>query len=199
VEHDPEIELMLRAATGDRSAFAVLYERRFQQVFRFFRVLRVPHSTAFDLTQETFLRIWKFRKRYAATGSLNAYILSFARFVWLEHCRESRKLIRLRDRKSEGERFPDIEPRDPALPSQHAAARETSEAIANALATLPEDQRMAFILRSIQGLSAEEAASVVGCPVNTIRSRKILAVRKLRELLADTRDALRDVREEVSS
>ena len=52
-----------------------------------------------------------------------------------------------------------------------------------ALAELPEDQRLAFVLQTIEGLTADEAASVMQCPVNTARSRKILAIKKLRARL----------------
>ena len=52
-----------------------------------------------------------------------------------------------------------------------------------ALDGLPTEQRMAFVMRAIEGLSIEEIASAMQCPVNTVRSRKLLAVKKLRGVL----------------
>jgi RNA polymerase sigma factor (sigma-70 family) len=57
-----------------------------------------------------------------------------------------------------------------------------------ALDELPEEQRMVFVLRHIRGLSIEETAAALDCPVNTVRSRRILALRKLRTLLAPYHD-----------
>jgi len=52
-----------------------------------------------DLCQETFLRVWKLRRKYAATGSFPAYLFAFARNVWLEQCREIKKRQRLGKRQ----------------------------------------------------------------------------------------------------
>jgi len=64
-----------------------------------------------------------------------------------------------------------------------AARSELAECIFGALDELPVEQRMAFVMRNVEGLSIREIASAMQCPVNTIRSRKILAVKKLREAL----------------
>jgi len=173
-----DIELMLRVRDGDRAAFAALYERHAARVHRFFRGLGIDAHTAGDLGQETFLRIWQHRARYAATGSFPAYLLTFGRFVWLEHCRQLRKPER---RGGSLDEFIEMISAAPnAQPDRCAECTEISNCVAAALARLPEDQRMAFVLQSVQRLTAEEAASVMQCPANTARSRKILAIKKLR-------------------
>jgi len=178
---DGDVELMLRVRTGDRASFAVLYERHATRVHRFFRGLGVDGHASRDLGQETFLRIWQHRARYAATGSFPAYLLTFARFVWLEHCRQLRKPGRRAapvddfiDRLCDGRL---------SRPDERALGNEIGESLNAALSALPDEQRMAFVLQSIHRLSADEAASVMQCPVNTARSRKVLAIKKLRELL----------------
>jgi RNA polymerase sigma-70 factor (ECF subfamily) len=175
---DGAIELMLRVRGGDRAAFAVLYERHAAQVHRFFRGLGIDAHTARDLGQETFLRIWQHRARYAATGSFPAYLLTFARFVWLEHCRQMRKPGRGAGPVEELLEF--LSATRMTRPDERAARSELGDSMSCAVARLPEDQRIAFVLQSVQGLTAEEAASVMQCPANTARSRKILAIKKLR-------------------
>ena len=53
------------------------------------------------------------------------------------------------------------------------------------LEELPEEQRMVFVMRNIEGLSLRDIAEALDCSVNTVRSRKILAVKKLRYLLSE--------------
>jgi RNA polymerase sigma-70 factor (ECF subfamily) len=178
---DGAIELMLRVRGGDRAAFAVLYERHATHVHRFFCGLGTDAHSARDLGQETFLRIWQHRHRYAATGSFPAYLFTFARFVWLEHCRQLRKPGRRGDPIDE--LIESISATSATRPDERAARLELGESVGSALALLPEDQRMAFVLQAVHGLTAQEAASVMQCPANTARSRKILAIKKLRALL----------------
>jgi hypothetical protein len=65
-----DLVLMRRVHDGDESAFRTLYEAHRVHVLNFFHGLSRNHLVSNDLTQETFLRIWKFRERYAATGAL---------------------------------------------------------------------------------------------------------------------------------
>ncbi len=190
MDTDPGIALMLRVRNGDQAAFGLLYGRFQRQVHSFFYGLCGDAGTCKDLTQETFLRIWKFRGRYAATGSILAYLLTFARYVWLEHCRSLRR---------HGQ--PSATPVDELLgsllapaqagPATRASSSEISDHILAALRDLPDEQRMAFVLQAIEGLNAEEAASVMQCPIHTVRSRKILAVKKLRAALHEVWSAER--------
>lgn len=140
-------------------------------------------QAANDLCQETFLRVWKVRKRYRATGIFAGYLFGIARLIWLERCREERKCRKLGVR----EEFDTLElmlPGHAAGPGDAAARAEASAHIFNALGQLPEDQRMVFVLRAMRGFSLEDIAVALDCPINTVRSRKILAVKKLRQALA---------------
>jgi len=123
------------------------------------------------------------RTRYEATGSFPAYLFAFARNVWLEKCRErkKRRFLRLGGTMNEGWQAAVASASN--HPDKAAARSEMEERIFDALARLPEEQRMAFVMRNIQGLSIEEIASAMQCPMNTVRSRKLLAVKKLREAL----------------
>jgi RNA polymerase sigma-70 factor (ECF subfamily) len=69
------------------------------------------------------------------------------------------------------------------LPDEAAQNAELMNHITTALDQLPDEQRMAFVLRTVQGLSLDEISSVMQCPVNTVRSRRLLAIRRLRDAL----------------
>ena len=182
-----DIELMLRVQTGDERAFAVLYDRYHRKLLDFFFALGRNGHVAEDLCQETFLRIWRLRRRYAATGSFPAYLFTFGRNIWLEKCREFKKLQRLGVRQGGLEWQAAIAGHSSDRPDVRAARSELEAHIVAALDRLPEAQRMAFVLRHVDGLSIDEISAVMDCPANTVRSRKILAVKKLRHALNGVR------------
>ena len=182
-ERAPDTTLMLRVRWGDEHAFAELYRRYYRKVMGFFYGMSRDAQTSEDLCQETFLRIWKLRRKYAASGSFPAYVFAFARNVWLEQCRQGRKHQRLGLVRSVDQDVQLVTASMSTHPDVAAARSELADCIFGALDELPVEQRMAFVMRNIEGLSIREIASAMQCPMNTIRSRKILAIKKLREAL----------------
>lgn len=180
--HVSDIALMLRVREGEEFAFASLHERYQRRVLNFFYGMSGNAHTANDLCQETFLRIWKVRKRYRATGSFAGYVFGIARMIWLEKRREQQKLWRLGIRQEPAQEDELVADRA-GRPDVCAVRSEMQERILGALEDLPEEQRMVFVLRNIHGLSLEDIARALDCPVNTVRSRKILAVKKVRHVL----------------
>ena len=184
---ETDVALMERVRGDDEPAFARLHQRYNGKLQNFFYALGRDTDTAEDLAHDTFMRVWRLRRRYAATGPFPAYLFAIARFVWLEHCRRTGRDARL------GLRF-DLD--DPAAispaasapqPDERAEQAEEDARIRAVLDTLPEDQRMVLVLRIMEGLSLEETASVLQCPVNTVRSRRLAALKKLRETLRNHR------------
>jgi RNA polymerase sigma-70 factor (ECF subfamily) len=182
-EGAPDTALMLRVRWGDEHAFSELYYRYHRRVMNFFYGMSRSVQMSEDLCQETFLRVWKLRRKYAATGSFPAYLFAFARNVWLEQCREIKKRQRLGARQSVDDEWQLVAASPSARPDTAAMRSEIEERIFDALDDLPVEQRMAFVMRAIEGLSIEEIASAMQCPMNTVRSRKLLAVKKLRGVL----------------
>jgi len=178
-----DTELMMKVGEGDESAFAEIYHRYNRRLVNFFYALTRDCHASEDLSHETFARIWHFRRRYAATGSFASYVFAFARFIWLERRRELAKLWKLGTLEpfdGTGESLPN----DPSQrPDECASRSEMDEYLWEALEQLPEDQRMVFVMRVLQRMSLEDIASTMNCPVNTVRSRKLLALKKLRLLL----------------
>lgn len=184
-EAGSDIALMLRVREGHEDAFEALYRRFYRQLQHFFFALSRDPQAAEDLCHETFLRLWKRRARYVPTGSAGAYIFAFARFIWLEHCRAMRQ-HRLTQPLSSVEAWLDTRPtaRDDG-PDALAGRREFEEQLDAALRDLPDEQRMVFVMRNVVGMGIEEIAETLQCPVNTVRSRRILAIQKLRNALRD--------------
>lgn len=178
-----DIALMARVRLGDESAFEELHRRYQRRVLAFFYGMSGDSHAANDLCQETFLRVWKVRRRYRATGAFPGYLFGIARLIWLERCREQRKVLRLGQRESLDEYFRPISDPGPH-PDDRAACSEAARRIGEAIEALPDEQRMVFVMRALRGLSLEDIAAALDCSINTVRSRKILAVKKLRHALA---------------
>ena len=181
--HEPDVSLMKKVRDGNQAAFETLYRRYNRRLLDFFYGMTRNAQTAEDLSHETFARIWQVRRKYQATGSFPAYLFTFGRNIWLENCRHLRKQQRLGFKQTLEDTAHELRADISSQPDWGAARSELSERIGQALGTLPEEQRMAFVMRNIEGLSLSDIATVMQCPENTVRSRKILAVRKLRALL----------------
>ncbi len=176
-----DVSLMRRVCEGDADAFSTLYRRHFRKVLDFFYAMSRDRVFSEDLCQETFLRLWRLRERYTPSGSFPAYLFTVARFVWMERRTEVFRRGALRPLgEDEGCGMATLSENGPDVLAERS---ELSRRIADAVAALPEEQRMAFVLRTVQGLTLEEIASAMACPVNTVRSRKLLAFKKLRETL----------------
>ncbi|HOV72421.1 MAG TPA: sigma-70 family RNA polymerase sigma factor [Candidatus Hydrogenedentes bacterium] len=183
LERLSDSDLMLRVQWGSEPAFAEVYRRYYRRLLDFFFGMSRDVQMAEDLCHETFLRIWRLRARYSPSGSFAAYVFTVARHVWQEQrrqvFRQPRTLTPFSD-DAPGDAFTIP---DGHAPDEQACRAEIGEQVFAAIEKLPEEQRMAFVLRTVNGLSLYEIAAVMQCPVNTVRSRRLLAIRRLRELL----------------
>ena len=178
-----DADVMLRVKWGSEPAFAELYRRYYRKLLDFFYGMSRDAQLSEDLCHETFLRVWQLRLRYAVTGSFAGYLFTVARNIWLERWRVVQREWRWRAAVPvESDAFEALAPTPPP-PDELAHRAEIGEHVFMALDALPEEQRMAFVLRMIEGLSLEDIARIMQCPVNTVRSRRLLAITRLREAL----------------
>lgn len=182
IDPKSDIALMTKVRLGDVVAFETLHERYQRRLLNFFYSLVHDSHSASDLCQETFLRVWKVRKRYRATGSVVAYFFGIARMVWLEKRRALAKAGRL-GVPLDLSLLENVLSQSGGTPDFLATRAEAEARIHKALEELPEEQRIVFLLRTVEGMSLRDVAATLDCPINTVRSRKILAVKKLRYLL----------------
>ena len=181
-------ELMNSVGNQDVSAFEELFGRYERRVFGFFYHMAPNIEEARDCTQETFLRLWKGRAGYTPTGKFSTYIFQIARNHFLHENQKRKSRITLRH--FDGENTPGLaEEQTPSENGYHrAVADEIGLTIGEAVASLPEIHRMVYVLSEEQKLSYKQIADILDCPVGTVSSRKVEAVRKLRKLLEPLRD-----------
>ncbi len=169
--------LLARAAADDADAFGVLVRRHQKRLLGFARRLLPPGDAdaAHDVVQEAFLRLWRGRTRYDARGRLVPLLLRIVHSVCVDWSRSQVPF--------------DPSPEDVAgpaggSPQRLLEARDRAEAVWNALAILPAEQREVFVLSHFEGLRYHEIAALLGCPPGTVASRKHAAIQSLRKQLA---------------
>lgn len=181
-------ELMNSVGNQDVSAFEELFGRYERRVFTFFYRLVANSEQARDCTQETFLRLWRGRAGYTPSGKFSTYIFQIAKNHFL-HEHQKRK-ARIALRHFDGDNTPGCLQEQAASDNsyQRAVAHEIGSAIGKAVTSLPEIHRMVYILSEEQKFSYKQIAKILGCPVGTVSSRKVEAIRKLRKRLEPLRD-----------
>ena len=150
---------------GDDRALAELVRLTEPSVWRLCTALGSPGEEE-DLVQETYLRAWRSIGRFRGESTVQVWLMSIGRRVCADHVRRLKRQRRLIDRL---ERYADHSP------------PPSSESLDDLVAALDPDRRDAFVLTQILGLSYEETAQVLECPIGTIRSRVARARRDLIE------------------
>jgi RNA polymerase sigma-70 factor (ECF subfamily) len=153
--NDPMRALVDAAREGDDIAVARLVQLTQDDVRRLCRILGSPGEVD-DLVQETYLRAFGSLGSFRGDAPVRAWLLTIARRVCADHVRRRQRDRRLVERVR-AHSTTDV------LPS-----RDHTEDL---LADLDPDRRDAFVLTQLLDLSYEEAASVLDCPIGTIRSR----------------------------
>ena len=186
IEHTlDDMELVERVAQGDENALGLLYDRFGQAVYSLcLRIVR-DSSTAEELTQEVFVRLWRSAASFEpARGRVNSWLLRIAHNLTLNELRrrQSRPLVAPNsDWTTVGAELADTsEDSDPAAATDQ---RERAEEVRRALNQLPAPQRRAIELAFFGGLSQVEVAAALGEPLGTVKSRIRVGMRRLRELL----------------
>ena len=149
-------------AGGDPLAAAALVRATQSDVWRLCAALG-DAGTADDLTQETYLRAFGSLHRFEGRSSVRTWLLAIARRVCADAVRTRRRRRLTMVREDAGL----AEVRAPGGPDPVGE----SAGVADLLARMDPDRRVAFVLTQLLGLSYVEAADVAGCAVGTIRSR----------------------------
>jgi len=172
-----EQDLARRAASGDRRAFAALYDRHVDAVYRYayFR-LRID-AEAEDVTSEVFHRALLAMPRFEPRRPFLAFLYTIARNVVTDRIRRERPQASFEDALAH--------PSDVPGPEELASASDDVRRLRSAVARLTTLQQEVIVLRYLEGRSTKETAVVIGKPESTIRGIQMRALAALRDLLGD--------------
>ncbi len=166
-------ELVRRVQKGDRRAFDLLFSRyQFKIMNLVSRYLRDPEDVQ-DVTQEAFIKAFRALPRFRGESAFYTWLYRIAINTAKNHIvARSRRPPGADVEVEEAEFYEGGEVlKDLENPEASLAKDQLSAAINAAIAELPDDLRSAVTLREFDGLSYEQIAEIMGCPVGTVRSR----------------------------
>ena len=194
---DADAALVERAKQGDRTAFEMLvvkYQRRIERLIG--RMVRDVDLVP-DIAQETFIRAYRALPQFRGESAFYTWLYRIAVNTAKKSLMELKRdplvteAARAGADDDDDNSRPDREPSDSATPEALLASKQIAAAVNFAVEALSEDLRQAITLREIEGLSYEEIAALMNCPIGTVRSR----IFRAREAIAARLRPLLDTRE----
>ena len=177
-------QLLRMMQLGDEDAFTILYRRRQGGIYRFVLEMSGSASLAEDVTQEVFMALIRDNRGYdPSRGSLGAYLLGMARHHALRLIKRDRTYVSISPTRDGSWDSGYLAPLSPENPHSEMSRRESIHLVQQAILSLPEHYREAVVVCDLNEMSYEDAASVLGCSVGTVRSRlhrgRALLIQKL--------------------
>ena len=194
-ERDVDQQLVARAQRGEKHAFDLLvakYQRRLARLIG--RLVRDPAEVE-DVAQEAFIKAYRALPQFRGDAAFYTWLyrigVNTAKNFLMSQGR--RAPTSTEKDNEEAVTFDDAEQlRDSNTPESVLMSRQVAETVNAAMGRLPEELRTAITLREIEGMSYDEIADVMDCPIGTVRSRIFRAreaiATELRPLLGTTKD-----------
>lgn len=172
-ERDVDQQLVERVQRGDRRAFDMLvgkYQHKIMSVIS--RYIRNPDEVQ-DVAQDTFVRAWRALPNFRGDSAFFTWIYRIAINTAKNHLVSRSRRPPGTDIDIDDAQFLDAADglRDADTPLGHVLTAEIEATVHRALEALPDEMRTAVMLREFDGLSYEEIAQAMDCPVGTVRSR----------------------------
>ncbi|APW45779.1 RNA polymerase sigma factor RpoE [Rhodoferax antarcticus] len=176
-EPDSDAMLVERTVAGDQRAFELLvikYQRRVERLIG--RMVRDVDIVE-DIAQETFIRAYRALHQFRGDAQFYTWLYRIAVNTAKKFLLDMKRDRTVSDsamgpKDDDDETFrPRNEPSTDETPESVLAAKEIGQAVSDALAALPEDLRQAITLREMEGMSYEDIAQLMACPIGTVRSR----------------------------
>jgi RNA polymerase sigma-70 factor (ECF subfamily) len=183
-DREVDQQLVERAQRGDKKAFELLvvkYQRKLARLLsRFIR----DASEVDDVTQETFIKAYRALPSFRGDSAFYTWLyrigINTAKNYLVALGRRAPTVTEVDNEEAEdievGEQLKDMN-----TPEQQMMTRQIAETVNSTLLALPEELRTAITLREIDGLSYEEIAQIMNCPIGTVRSR----IFRAREAIAE--------------
>ena len=174
-DDDDEHRLSLAAASGDRRAFAALYERHLDAIYRYCYFRLRSEAEAEDMTADVFHRARVAMPRYQPRRPFLAFLYTIARNAIIDRARAARPDAPFEDALDH--------PSDAVGPEAHALAADEATAVRSAIRRLSPLQQEIVVLRFIEGRTTKEIAKLTGKRESTIRGIQMRALSGLRGIL----------------
>lgn len=181
--------LLERARDGDQEAFGEMVIRYQERVFRVAYRFVQNHDDAADLAQQAWIKAWRKLHTFRGNAAFFTWMYRIVSFVCLDYLRKRKRL-------AESEWLDTVEPArevgaeasaSGSRPDQELERTEIDRRFREALQTLSAEQRMALVMREVDGLSYQEIAKAMKCRKGTVMSRIFYARKNLQQYMGDLR------------
>ncbi|HVY80843.1 MAG TPA: sigma-70 family RNA polymerase sigma factor [Steroidobacteraceae bacterium] len=172
-----DLVLLGRVAEGDRDAFRRLYSHYHRRLHRFLMRLTRERQVTEEVINDTMMVVWQHAADFRGASRVSTWILGIA------YRRALKTLERARNTSAQDVIVATATMPDGALLDALSQGTETHDWIDAALAQLSSEHRMVIELAYFLGLSCEEIAEIVGCPLGTVKTRMFYGRERLRQVL----------------
>jgi RNA polymerase sigma factor (sigma-70 family) len=181
---DSETTLLRRVGARDRKAFEALYHQYYRRLFSYLLKVMRRADLVEEVLNDVMLAIWKGAQSFDGRSRPSTWIFGIAYHKALKAlARRAPAAQGYQGYPESGD--PEREPAEPVdydEPESLLARRELATVLGQALRILPAEQRTVVELTYYYGLPYQEIAEIMGCPVNTVKTRMFHARRRLKEL-----------------
>ncbi|MEO6927178.1 MAG: RNA polymerase sigma factor RpoE [Rhodanobacter sp.] len=193
-ENELDRALVERVQQGDKCAFDLLVRKYQHKLIGLISRYVRSHAECEDIAQESFIRAWRAIHSFRGDSAFYTWLYKIAVNTAKNH------LVAMKRRPPSGDIDVDDAEfvnggermHDNATPEHELMRQEIEQSVFSTVQALPEELRTAITLREVDGLSYDEIAEAMGCPIGTVRSRIFRAREaideKLRPLLSDRED-----------
>lgn len=187
---EDDVSIARQVAAGDHAAFERLMRRYNRRLFRLARAVLKDPSEAEDVLQDAYLSAYQSLRQFRGEAALSTWL---SRLVLNECSGRLRRHLRRQNviPMVSSTNRPDVDnvaAQDSELPDRAAGRAQIRSMLEHKLDELPEAFRLVFVMRSVEELSVQDTAQILGIPEDTVRSRHFRARSLLREALAQEID-----------
>jgi len=196
-EREIDQQLVERAQRGDKRAFELLVEKYQRKLARLLsRLIRDP-SEVEDVAQEAFIKAYRALPSFRGDSAFYTWLyrigINTAKNYLVAMGRRAPTSTDVEAEEAEGQEGGELL-RDINTPESMLLTKEIGDTVNAAIESLPEELRSAIQLRELEGMSYEEIAKLMDCPIGTVRSRIFRAREAIAERLKPLLDGVKDKR-----
>ncbi len=193
-EQDIDRQLVERARQGDKRAFEMLVEKYQRRLLRLLSRMVKNTKEVEDIAQETFIKAYRALPNFRGDAAFYTWLYRIGVNTAKNYLAGRKKTMPTLSDQAMGDDEPDerLVVQDLNTPETALMSKQIALAVNDAVDALPEELRSAITLREMEGLSYEEIAESMNCPIGTVRSRIFRAreaiAAKLRPMLGTSQD-----------
>ena len=172
--NDQDVQWMLAVQKGDQNAFRKIVEKYQHSLLNFFFYMNASMSEGEDLAQETFLKVYLYRDKYAPTAKFTTFLYRVARNTGIDY---------IRKKKAIPVSFDDDLLEQPNIDTSRSMETDWQGDLEKALLLLPDKLRSVVVMSYFEDLKYQEIADILEIPLGTVKSRMSFAMKQLKDLM----------------